>query len=90
MDYRIHGYGVQGRSRQPLLDACRAIKRMGGLTGDRQIGLYREGRDKPDAICGLDWGAAHTVLETRTTGPRFAKWRALPDKLAASKEMAAV
>jgi hypothetical protein len=52
-------YAAGGPFASAALDACRAIKRMGGLTGNRQIGLYREGRDKPDAICGLDWGAAH-------------------------------
>ena len=34
-------YGVEGRSRQPLLDACREIKRMGGDTG-ALVGLFRE------------------------------------------------
>jgi hypothetical protein len=85
----VRGTTLEGRSRQPR----RAIKRMGGLAstaqiGPAQIGLYREGRDKPDAICGLDWGAAHTVMETRATGPRFAKWRPPSDKLVASRGMA--
>jgi hypothetical protein len=73
--YSVGGLGVQGRSRQPLLDACRAIKSLGGATVPRQIGLYRPGRDRPDATCSVDWGAAHAVDEA---GPKFMRWKPFP------------
>jgi hypothetical protein len=64
-------FAVGGISRQPLLDACREIKRMGGDTADI-VGLFREARSTPDATCSVGWGADHTVDETTT---RFAKWK---------------
>lgn len=76
-DYRVPAFALEGRSRQPLLDACRRIKRMGGGTADQQVGLYRAGKPSWDMKCGLDWGATHTVDETYT---RFAKWKAYPPR----------
>ena len=70
-DYSMEGF-VYERSRQPLLDACRQIKRMGDDTLRGKIGLYRKGRDKPDLTCDLDWGAAHTVEENSLL---VRKWR---------------
>jgi hypothetical protein len=64
-------YALRGVSRQPLLDACREIKRMGGDTAEL-VGLFREARSMPDATCSVGWGADHTVEETTS---RFAKWR---------------
>jgi hypothetical protein len=52
---------VCGYSRQPLLDACRQLKSLYGLTGGR-VGLFREGRDTPDLSCSLEVGAATTVI----------------------------
>ena len=63
------GYGVEGFSRQPLLDACRAVKRMGALPAEA-IGLFRG--DRCDMSCSVEWGAVHTVNEHDT---RFVKWR---------------
>ena len=40
--YRVSGMPVEGRSRQPLLDACREIKRILGDTG-QLAGLLRDG-----------------------------------------------
>jgi hypothetical protein len=61
--YHSLGYPlVCGYSRQPLLDACRQLKLLYGLTGQR-AGLFREGRDTPDISCGVDVGAATTVRE---------------------------
>jgi hypothetical protein len=71
-EYSIAQYGIRARSRQPLLDACRQIKRMGGDTAQWQAALYRQNRDKPDMWCSVAWGAAHSVDEE---GPRFRKWR---------------
>lgn len=69
------GLSLSGVSHQPLLDACREIKRVGGVPGDEQIALCREGRDGWDLACSLEWGAAHTVEENNKIGPRFRKWQ---------------
>ena len=69
--YSVARYGVEGRSRQPLLDACRQLKRM-GVAMDERAGLFREGREQPDLTCRVGVGADLTVDEA---GPRFAKWR---------------
>ena len=69
-------YGLAGRSRQPLLDACREIKRMGGDPADI-VGLFREARSMPDMTCTIGVGAGLTVDESRT--PRFAKWKPRPE-----------
>ena len=69
--YRVAGLPIEGQSRQPLLDACREIKRILGATAQR-AGLFREGRSTPDLSCSVEWGAAHTVDES---GPRFTKYR---------------
>jgi hypothetical protein len=76
--YSVCGYGVEGRSRQPLLDACRRIKRISEAAGSQQIGIYRQGREIPDLVCTVDTGARLTVNETTT---RFAKWRPLDAKI---------
>ena len=67
-------YGLQGRSRQPLLDACREIKRMGGDNAGR-VGLFREARSVPSLTCTVGWGAGKTVDEN---GPWFVKWKPHP------------
>lgn len=59
-DYRIPEFGVGGRSRQPLLDACRQIKRMGGDPA-RLAALFREGREDWDIRCSVEVGANTTV-----------------------------
>jgi hypothetical protein len=41
---------VRGYSRQPLLDACRKLKALCGLTGER-VGLFRKGRSESDLSC---------------------------------------
>jgi hypothetical protein len=69
--YSVAQYGVQRRSRQPLLDACRQLKRM-GVALDARVGLFREGRQQADITCSVEVGAGLTVDEA---GPRFAKWR---------------
>ena len=66
---------LSGLSREPLLDACRAIKRMGGQTERQQIGLYRTGRDGPDLFCSVEVGAGLTVMENEKIGPVLVKWR---------------
>ena len=55
--YRVAGLPIEGQSRQPLLDACREIKRILGPT-EQRAGLFREGRSSPDLSCTVEWGAA--------------------------------
>ena len=75
-EYAVQSLHLGGRSRQPLLDACRQIKRMGGVTTNQQIGIYREGRDEPDMFCPLEVGAAYTVSEPAKGGsPKFVKYQ---------------
>jgi hypothetical protein len=62
---------VQGYSRQPLLDACRQLKSLYGLT-QRLVGLFREGSGIAHISCHLEAGAATTVRESDT---RFAKYQ---------------
>ena len=75
-------YALSGISRQPLLDACREIQRMGADTA-ALVGLFREARSVPDATCSVGWGAAHTVDEATT---RFAKWKPWDKNLNAQLE----
>jgi hypothetical protein len=69
--WRCSLYGVDGYSRQPLLDACREIKSMGG-DPFLLAGLFRDECSTPDLTCSVGWGADHTVDESGT--PRFRKW----------------
>ena len=69
---------AEGFSRQPLLDACRTIKRLHGVTARGEIGLYRPGMDEPCMVTTVEHGAGVTVAEN---GPRFAKWKPHPRSL---------
>jgi hypothetical protein len=69
---------VCGFSHQPLLDACRQLKSLYGLTGER-VGLFREGRDAPDISCSIDVGAATTVKEPSNGAVKFRKYVAFAD-----------
>jgi hypothetical protein len=80
--YRVRGLPIEGQSRQPLLDACREIKRILGPTAQR-AGLFRQGRPTPDISCSVEFGAAHTVNES---GPRFAKYREFEMPIAEAAE----
>jgi hypothetical protein len=73
--WRVRELGLSGYSRQPLLDACRAIERTLGPTREL-AGLFREGRSEPDLTCQVDIGALLTVREGRLQGPRFGKFEA--------------
>lgn len=72
--YEIRSHRLCGRSRQPLLDACRELK---SLLGDTEhiVGLFREGDKNPSLTCQLSVGAGLTVSEGQTSGPRFVKFR---------------
>jgi hypothetical protein len=72
--YRVAGLPISGQSRQPLLDACRAIRRMGGDPAERAC-LFREGKVEADISCTVGWGAAHTVEERSAGNICFAKFK---------------
>jgi hypothetical protein len=72
--YHAPGYPqVCGYSRQPLLDACRQLKSLYGVSAAR-AGLFREGRDIPDITCSVEVGAATTVGERATSSIKFEKY----------------
>lgn len=73
--YAVPSLQIEGRSRQPLLDACRRIKLTGDLTVERQAGVFREDRLVPDISCPVATGAALTVSEPAKGGIRFEPYR---------------
>jgi hypothetical protein len=74
-EYRIPSLGIEGRSRQPLLDACRAINaQLGDCTG-KIAAIYRKGRTEPDMRCPVEVGAAYTVEEPDRGRIRFRKYK---------------
>lgn len=68
--YRVEGWPVEGRSREPLLDACRELERMGVATR-RQIGLFWPGTEEWALRTTVGHGARLTVREDRTCFERF-------------------
>jgi len=70
--YTVPSLGLSGRSRQPLLDACRQIKSLLGPTG-QLAGLFREGHSEWDIRCRVDVGAELTVKEESAGGIRLAR-----------------
>jgi hypothetical protein len=77
-EYSVCGYPqFRGKSRQPLLDACRQLKSIGGLT-DQRAGVFRIGSEVADIFCVVREGAELTVSEPSGSGrARFVKYRAL-------------
>ena len=74
-EYAIASHGLCGKSHQPLLDACRQLKRMGGVA-PQFAGLFRKGRDTPDLSCLVEVGAALTVSEPKKgNAPSFTKYQ---------------
>jgi hypothetical protein len=72
--YRIPSLRAEGQSHQPLLDACRQIKRILGDT-ETVAGLFREGRSVPDISCSVTEGAQLTVSEPSKGRIRLVKFR---------------
>ena len=70
----VRGHAVEGRSREPLLGACRLLKSL-GCDPAAQIGLFRAGRNEPDLFCTIAGGAKLTVMENDRGGPRFVRWK---------------
>jgi len=53
--WRVTRYGLEGKSKRPLQDACRALRRA-GINPNATVGLFRgrldpEGRPSPDTVC---------------------------------------
>jgi hypothetical protein len=74
--WRVPSLGLSGFSREPLLDACHAIKSLLGPTvgASRRAAMFREGHSEWDKRCSVEWGAAHYVQED-DRGIRFARRR---------------
>jgi hypothetical protein len=64
----------RGRSREPLLDACRALKSLGEPV-DQLVGLFQPGRTDWDLRATIGYGASKTVIES-DYGPRLRKTEA--------------
>lgn len=73
--YSVVGRAVEGRSRQPLLDACRALKRM-GEPSDPRVGLFWGGSAIWSLRTTVGAGAALTVVEEPRM--RFAAFKEHP------------
>jgi hypothetical protein len=74
--YSVPSLRLSGKSRQPLLDACRAIQSILGDPCREQAAAYREGRDAPDLTCPVDIGARYRVADESRGSPRFRKFEA--------------
>ncbi len=68
--YHVAGWVVAGLSRQPLLDACRAVHAM-GADPSREIGLFRETSDIWDLRTTVGYGASKTIAEEDRGGLRL-------------------
>lgn len=71
-EYAVTSLQIEGRSHQPLLDACRKIKPILGETEERIATMYRG--DKPSISCKLSIGANLTVSEPSKGSPHFTKY----------------
>jgi hypothetical protein len=71
--YSIPSLRIAGKSRQPLLDACRQINSILGPTKSR-VALFREGYSEPDIACSVEWGAGRTVFDPSKGRIRFAEF----------------
>jgi hypothetical protein len=87
-EYSIPSLCLSGKSRQPLLDACRQIKRALGPTkaaGER-AGVYRSGDTEPDISCLVLDGADVTVSEPSNGKIRFVKFQKFDSSVLKAKE----
>ena len=74
-NYLVVGFGIRGKSRMPLFDACRELKRM-GCAPAQEIGLFRAGRKVADLSTTVRCGANLTVEESANgNGPRFRRYK---------------
>jgi hypothetical protein len=87
-EYSIPSLCLSGKSRQPLLDACRQIKAMGVGTGER-AGVFRNGITEPEISCPVEVGARYTVKERASGGIRFEKFEEFDRSVFTSEEATA-
>src|SRR5258706_12461764 len=73
--YSVPALALRGRSRQPLLDACRSIKRALGPTGARAR-LFRGASEVADISCLVETGALLTVKEPEGRTIHFTNYQA--------------
>jgi len=64
---------VRGCSRQPLLDACRQLSALYGLTKET-AGVFRQGSELADISCRVEDGAQLTVVEPSRGRIHFGKY----------------
>jgi hypothetical protein len=76
-EFSVPSLRLFGRSRQPLLDGCRLVKRTLGLTelAGVRADVFREGQTEPDISCPVLKGAELTVAEPSNGKIAFAKFR---------------
>jgi hypothetical protein len=72
---------LSGLSRQPLLDACRALAAI-GLADHETVGIYRG--DRLEMSCQLGWGRKKTIVERSKTGNQVQTWLPSPYRGSAS------
>jgi len=82
----VAGHELHGKSNQPLLAACKAIKRalMGTAEGPVQgtAAMYRPyKRPQWEMRCAVEWGCFYRVKETKNEGPIFVRFKPYPDHL---------
>jgi hypothetical protein len=87
-EYSIPSLALSGRSREPLLDACRQIQAILGDPCRERAAVYREGHDQPDMTCPVDIGAKYRVAEDTKSGPRFRKYEPFDSSVFKAKEVA--
>jgi hypothetical protein len=73
--YSLPAYpGLEGRSKQPLLDACRKLASMGEFAGER-AGVFQNGSDEAALSFTISTGAKTTVSEPdKGGGPVFRRY----------------
>ena len=74
-EYRVASFNLEGRSRQPLLGACRQIKSILGDTKDQMAVLFPEGGAQWTMKCPIDIGAAWSTTEPDRGRIHFVKYQ---------------
>jgi len=72
--YRVPSHRTEGRSRQPLSDACRQLKSMGVAT-ETAVGLFHEGCSEPSLVSTVGRAAGVTVSDPDGGRVKFVKFR---------------
>jgi hypothetical protein len=87
-EYSIPSFGLSGKSRQPLLDSCRQIKRALGSTKSAGVlaGVYRPGNTEPSISCLVQDGAGLTVSEPSSGKIKFGKFQEFDSPVFKTKE----